>query len=97
MASECRDILLARDACKASLGLAPESCYPASYADECGATEHALRKCLAFASCRKHAAVLYDSAQPRQRRAAANRRLQKCLRKKHASEIGCERSQAQAQ
>ena len=71
--SLCYTVLAQRDACKQSLGLKPESCYPAGYAGECGELEHALRKCLA----------------------SANRRLQQCLRKKHVSELGCERAQTQ--
>ena len=80
----CKSAYDALHACKASVGLLPRQCYPASgYKGECDPLEFQLKRCLAFDANERDAAVLYDTRQPRDARVAANARLQKKLRRNH--------------
>ena len=67
-------------ACKRSLGLLPNQCYPPKYGGDCDKAEFEYKRCLAFAANERDARVLYDTSQPRKERAEANRRLQAKLK-----------------
>ena len=56
---KCREFQAALYACKRSIGLMPEQCYPRTYDGACDTHEHAFKKCLAYvANCtRRQAAV----------------------------------------
>ena len=66
--------------CKASLGLLPQQCYKEKSAS-CDHEEFHLKKCLAMLYDERDAKVLYNPNSSREDRVAANRRLQKKLKK----------------
>lgn len=88
----CRRAIARRNECKASLGLAPTSCYPLDYDGRCGEYEEELRICLAWASCAESAKLVYDAKTPRPVRLKANRELVRCLKREHQGELGCDRN-----
>ena len=45
---KCREFQAALYACKRSIGLMPEQCYPRTYDGACDTHEHAFKKCLAY-------------------------------------------------
>ena len=88
----CNEELTERNACKQRLGLGQRDCYPQDYDGSCDKAEQSLRRCLAFASCTRSARVVYSVSSTRKEKVEANSVLQKCLSKKHTSELGCKRN-----
>ena len=70
--------------CKAKLGLAPRECYPDLYDGSCDEAEYALKSCVSFVACKRHAKIVYDNKADRAARAEANKALQQCLQKHRA-------------
>ena len=78
--AQCKPDMDALYACKKRLGLHPKQCYPPDLAGGCDGAEQAVKRCLAFATDPRSAAILYNPQSPRQSRVEANQRLQKALR-----------------
>ena len=76
----CQASIAALHECKQKLWLHPRQCYPPEYKGECDACEFGLKKCLAFSTSPKDAALLYDTSTSRGTRVEANKRLQKRLK-----------------
>jgi len=81
----CSESVSALHACKQSVGLLPNQCYPpTSYSGQCDANEVALKQCMAYAADPEAAQVLYDPT-PRSRdaRNLANQKIQRKLARNH--------------
>ena len=83
-ARECSHLFTALRVCKQSLGLEPRQRYPPLYQGECDEAEEALRRCVAYAACGRHAKAVYEPTDAeRKHRDAAERALARCLRKRN--------------
>ena len=89
MKEACAGELAALARCKAGFGLNPRECYDEdTYDGACDDAEVAVKRCVSFAKCGRHARIVYDPHADRASRAEANRELQKCL-KKHRALFEC--------